>query len=71
MLATKARISVMAWGEKESGESAEKQSSALHGMRIRTITRAYLENVGSQFLSLQQDSIEHNNLPFAYHETAW
>jgi hypothetical protein len=28
--------------------------------RIRTITRAYLENVGSQFLSLQQDSIEHN-----------
>jgi len=33
MLATRARISVMAWGEKESGESAEKQSSALHGVR--------------------------------------
>ena len=33
---------------------AEKQSSALHGVRIRTITRAYLENVGIQFFSLRQ-----------------
>ena len=40
--------------ERIEKSSAEKQSSALHGVRIRTITRAYLENVGIQFLSLRQ-----------------